>query len=253
MNVMAIDIGGTHVKILATGQKERREFESGPKLTPQLMVAGVKKLAKDWKYDVVSMGYPGPVLRNRPLAEPHNLAKGWVGFKFETAFKHPVKVINDAAMQALGSYKGGKMLFLGLGTGLGSTMICDGIVEPMELGHLPYKKGTYEDYVGERSLEERGKKKWRRQVQDVVERLVAALEPDDVVLGGGNVKKLKELPDGCRVGDNANAFIGGFRLWEEAGVEATAPRTKAGNAKKRKNGGLKVVAASKDGAAAKAT
>ena len=253
MNVLAIDVGGTHVKILATGQTEPRKFVSGSKLTPKQMVAEVKKLAGDWKYEVVSIGYPGMVVRNRPVAEPHNLGRGWVGFNFETAFKRPVKVINDAAMQALGSYKGGKMLFLGLGTGLGSTMVVNGIVESMELAHLPYKKGTYEDYVGERSLEKRGKKKWRREVQDVVERLVAALEPDDVVLGGGNVKKLKELPDGCRVGDNANAFIGGFRLWEEAGVEATAPRTKVGNTKKRKNGGLKVVAGSKDGAAAKAT
>jgi len=253
MNVLAIDVGGTHVKILATGQTEPRKFVSGSKLTPKQMVAEVKKLAGDWKYEVVSIGYPGMVVRNRPVAEPHNLGRGWVGFNFEAAFKRPVKVINDAAMQALGSYKGGKMLFLGLGTGLGSTMVVNGIVEAMELAHLPYKKGTYEDYVGERSLEKRGKKKWRREVQDVVERLVAALEPDDVVLGGGNVKKLKELPDGCRVGDNANAFIGGFRLWEEAGVEATAPRTKVGNTKKRKNGGLKVVAGSKDGAAAKAS
>jgi polyphosphate glucokinase len=253
MNVMAIDIGGTHVKILATGQKERREFESGPKLTPQLMVAGVKKLAKDWKYDVVSMGYPGPVLRNRPLAEPHNLAKGWVGFKFETAFKHPVKVINDAAMQALGSYKGGKMLFLGLGTGLGSTMICDGIVEPMELGHLPYKKGTYEDYVGERSLEKRGKKKWRRHVADVLERLIAALEPDDVVLGGGNVKKLKELPKGCREGDNANAFLGGFRMWEKADNQRRSPAARTRNANKRKNRRLKLVTGARSAAVAKAS
>lgn len=253
MNVLAIDVGGTHVKILATGQTEPRKFVSGPKLTPKQMVAEVKKLARDWKYEAVSIGYPGMVVRNRPLAEPHNLGRGWVAFNFEAAFKRPVKVINDAAMQALGSYKGGKMLFLGLGTGLGSTMIVNGIVEAMELAHLPYKKGTYEDYVGERSLEKRGKKKWRRQVADVVDRLVAALEPDDVVLGGGNVKKLKELPDGCRVGDNANAFIGGFRLWEEPGVEPTSPRVKAGNAKKRKGRRLKVVMGSKDGAAAKAS
>jgi len=212
--VLAIDIGGTHVKILATGQKEKREFESGPRLTPGLMVAGVKKLARDWKYDAVSIGYPGPVLRNRPLAEPHNLARGWVGFKFEKAFGCPVKVINDAAMQALGSYKTGKMLFLGLGTGLGTTLIADGILEPMELGHLPYKKATYEDYVGLRGLKKYGKKKWRKHVADVVERLAAALEPDEIVLGGGNVHKLKKLPPGCRAGDNANAFIGGFRLWQ---------------------------------------
>jgi polyphosphate glucokinase len=162
MSVLAIDIGGTHVKILATGQKERRKFQSGPKLTPKLMVAGVKKLAQDWSYGVVSIGYPGPVRHNRPIAKPHNLAKGWVGFDFEAAFNCPVKVINDAAMQALGSYRGGRMLFLGLGTGLGSTFIVDGIIEAMELGHLPYKKATYEDYVGLRGLKKHGKKKWQK-------------------------------------------------------------------------------------------
>jgi polyphosphate glucokinase len=214
MKILVVDIGGTHVKILATGQKERREFESGPKLTPKLTVAGVKKLAKGWSYDVISIGYPGPVLRNRPVAEPHNLAKGWTGYNFDKAFGCPVKVINDAAMQALGSYKKGKMLFLGLGTGLGTTFIVDGIIEPMELGHLPYKKATYEDYVGLRGLEKYGKKKWRKYVADIVERLAAALEPDDIVLGGGNVHNLKKLPPGCRAGDNANAFLGGFRLWK---------------------------------------
>jgi polyphosphate glucokinase len=215
MNVLVVDVGGTHVKILASGQKERREFPSGPAMTADEMVRGVKELAGDWKYDAVSIGYPGPVLHGRPLAEPFNLADGWVGFDYGAAFGCPVKVINDAAMQALGSYKGGKMLFLGLGTGLGTAMIVDGIVEPMELGHLPYKKGTYEDYVGIRGLERRGKKRWRQYVTDIVALLVAALEPDDVVLGGGNVKKLKELPAGCRTGDNDNAFLGGFRLWEE--------------------------------------
>jgi polyphosphate glucokinase len=216
MNVLVVDVGGNHVKILATGQKQSREFPSGPTLTAKQMVAGVKKLAGDWKYDAVSIGYPGPVIRNRLLAEPHNLGRGWMGYDFKAAFKRPVKVVNDAAMQALGSYRRGKMLFLGLGTGLGSTLIADGIVEPMELGHLPYKKGTYEDYVGIRGLQKRGKKKWRRNVADVVARLVTALEPDDVVIGGGNVKKLKQLPKGCRMGDNANAFRGGFRLWEKA-------------------------------------
>ncbi len=232
MNVLVIDVGGNHVKILATGQKQFREFASGPTLTPKQMVAGVKKLASDWKYDAVSIGYPGPVLRNRPIAEPHNLGRGWMGYDFKQAFNRPVKVVNDAALQALGSYKGGKMLFLGLGTGLGSTMIVDGIVEPMELAHLPYKRGTYEDYVGERSLEKRGKKKWRRHVADVVDLLTTALEPDDVVLGGGNVKKLKELPKSCRKGDNANAFLGGFRLWEKpdrhrSSISTTAPSTSA--------------------------
>jgi polyphosphate glucokinase len=148
MKVLVVDVGGTHVKILASGHKESREFPSGPTLTARRMVAGVQKLARGWKYDMVAIGYPGSVLRGRPVLEPHNLGKGWVGFDFEAAFKRPVKVVNDAAMQALGSYQGGKMLYLGLGTGLGSTMIVDGIVEPMELGHLPYKKGTYEDYVG---------------------------------------------------------------------------------------------------------
>jgi polyphosphate glucokinase len=217
MNVLVVDIGGTHVKVLASGKTESRQFESGRALLPKPMALQTQKITEDWSYDVVSIGYPGPVLRTRPIAEPHNLGSGWVGFDFESAFARPVKVINDAAMQALGGYKGGKMLFLGLGTGLGSTMIVDGIIEPMELGHLPYKKRTYEDYVGQRGLERLGKNKWRRSVADVVGRLVAALEPDDVVLGGGNARQLKELPAGCRLGDNANAFAGGFRIWERTG------------------------------------
>jgi polyphosphate glucokinase len=215
MNVLVVDVGGTHVKVLATGQKDHRQFESGPKMTAKQMVSGVQKIAGDWRYDAVSIGYPGPVLHGCPIAEPHNLGPGWVGFDFAKAFRHPVKIVNDAAMQALGGYKRGKMLFLGLGTGLGSALILNGVVEPMELGHLPYKKGVFEDYVGLRGLEKHGKRKWRRYVCDVVARLVAAIEPDDVVLGGGNVKYLKELPPGCRAGDNANAFLGGFRLWEE--------------------------------------
>jgi polyphosphate glucokinase len=214
MNVLVIDIGGTHVKVLATGREQKREFASGSALTPKRMVAAVRKLVADWKYDAVSIGYPGPVLHNRPVTEPWNLGKGWVGFNFAAALRRPVKVMNDAAMQALGSYKHGKMLFLGLGTGLGTALIVDGLVEPMELGHMPYKKATFEDYVGIRGLKKYGKKKWRRFVADVVERLTAALEPEDVVLGGGNVAKLKKLPAGCRLGDNANAFRGGFRLWE---------------------------------------
>jgi polyphosphate glucokinase len=222
VNVLVVDIGGTHVKVLATGQQEPREFVSGPKLTPQEMVDAVIKVARGWKYDVVSIGYPGVVLHGCPIAEPHNLGKGWVLFDYQAGFGQPVKIINDAAMQALGSYRGGKMLFLGLGTGLGSALIAGGIVEPMELGHLPYKKGTYEEYVGQHGLEKWGKAKWRRYVADVVARLSAALEPDDVVLGGGNVRKLKELPPGCRVGDNFNAFLGGFRLWDE-GAGGSAP------------------------------
>ena len=216
MKVLVIDVGGTHVKVLATGQDRERGFVSGPTLTPKSMVSKVRKLVADWKYDVISIGYPGPVLRNRPICEPWNLGKGWMGFNFEAAFKRPVKVVNDAAMQALGSYKRGKMLFLGLGTGLGSAVIVDSIIEPMELGHLPYKKATFEDYVGVRGLERYGKKKWRRHVADVVKRLVAALEPEDVVLGGGNVDRLKKLPPGCRGGNNVNAFRGGFRLWDQA-------------------------------------
>jgi polyphosphate glucokinase len=225
MNVLVIDIGGTHVKILVTGKKEHREFESGPKLTAAMMAAGVRNLAKDWSYDVVSIGYPGPVCHNRPIAEPHNLGNGWVAFDYRSAFKRPVKVINDAAMQALGSYKTGRMLFLGLGTGLGSAMIVGGLLEPMELGHLPYKKATYEDYVGIRGLEKYGKVKWQKFIADVVKRLVAALEPDDVILGGGNIHKLKVLPPGCRVGDNANAFRGGFRLWTKAAPRQGSART----------------------------
>ncbi len=228
MNVLVVDIGGTHVKVLASGERESRQFDSGPALLPKAMARRIQKITEDWSYEVVSIGYPGPVLRNWPVAEPHNLGRGWVGFDLEGAFARPVRVINDAAMQALGSYKRGKMLFLGLGTGLGSTVIVDGIIEPMELGHLPYKKRTYEDYVGQRGLERMGKKKWRRSVVDVVARLIAAVEPDDVVLGGGNVKHLKELPPGCRAGDNKNAFLGGFRLWERTGMGSRS-------AKQRKN------------------
>jgi polyphosphate glucokinase len=211
--VLVIDVGGSSVKILATGQAVARSFESGPTLTPRQMVSRVKKLAAGWTYDVVSIGYPGPVLANRVIGEAPNLGHGWVGFDFARSFGRPVKVVNDAAMQALGSYKGGKMLFLGLGTGLGTTMIVEGILAPMELSHLPYKKRTYEYYVGRAGLERVGRKKWRRHVADVVRRLIAALQPDDTVIGGGNVTKLEVLPPNCRQGENANAFRGGFRLW----------------------------------------
>ncbi len=213
MKVLAIDVGGTHVKVLLSGEDTPRKFESGPKMTADEMVKGVKKLTKDWKFDAISLGYPGPVMRDHPVLEPHNLGKGWVGFPYQRAFGCRIKILNDAAMQALGSYKKGRMLFLGLGTGLGTAMVVDGTVEPMELGHLPYKKATYEDYVGLRGLKKYGKKKWRKNVADVVEKLTIALEPDEVVLGGGNVKKLKVLPPRCRAGDNFNAFLGGFRLW----------------------------------------
>jgi polyphosphate glucokinase len=222
MRVLAIDVGGTNVKVLATGQTEPRRFPSGPKMTAKKMVSGVKEITRDWKYDVVAIGYPGPVLVGRPAVEPHNLGRGWVGFNFRAAFGRPVKIINDAAMQALGGYRSGTLLFLGLGTGLGSALVVAGNVVPMELGHLSYKNGTYEDYVGVRGLKRLGRKKWARHVEFGVARLIDALHPDDVVLGGGNAKKLKKLPAGCRKGENANAFLGGFRLWDEPGGSATS-------------------------------
>ncbi len=229
--VLVIDVGGSHVKILATGQDEVRRFESGPTMTARRMAAGVKKLAGDWSYDAVSIGYPGAVKDDRPVAEPHNLAPGWVRFDFQRAFGRPVKMINDAAMQALGSYRHGKLLFLGLGTGLGSAMVVEGVVVPMELAHLPYRGATFEDHVGERALERRGRKLWRKRVVDVVARLRAALLPDDVVIGGGNVRHFDALPPGCRAGDNANAFVGGQRLWDTqatpAARAAPAPRRQA--------------------------
>ena len=217
MRVLVVDVGGSHVKILATDQERSREFVSGPTLTAKRMVEEVLNAVRDWKYDAVSIGYPGVVLRGKPVAEPRNLAPGWVGFDFEGAFKCQVKLVNDAAMQALGSYEGQTMLFLGLGTGLGTTLIVNGVVEAMEMGHLPYRKGTYEDYVGARGLKRVGKRKWRRYVADVVERLFNALEPDYVVLGGGNSMKITKIPPNCRIGVNSNAFRGGFRLWEEPG------------------------------------
>jgi polyphosphate glucokinase len=212
--ILVVDVGGTHVKILATGHKARRRFPSGRGLTPRQMVKGVKELAADWAYDVVSIGYPGPVRNGRPAREPYNIGRGWVGFDFEAAFSRPVKIINDAAMQALGSYQGGTMLFLGLGTGLGSAMVVDGTVVPLELGHLAVEKKTFEDLLGAAALEKHGRKKWQMFVGTITERLIAAFQIDDVVLGGGNVKKLTKLPKGCRAGDNSNAFLGGFRLWE---------------------------------------
>jgi polyphosphate glucokinase len=216
-NILVIDVGGTHIKVLATGQKEPVKIPSGPKMTAKKMVKEVRDATKDWNYSVVSIGYPAPVVHGHPLSEPHNLGGGWVGFDFRKAFGRPVKIVNDAAMQALGIYRGGRMLFLGLGTGLGSAMIVDGIVEPMEVAHLPFKKGrTFEDYLGIRGLKRLGKKKWRRYVALIAEQLKNALEADYVVLGGGNAKLLKTLPPGCRLGDNATAFTGGFRLWDEA-------------------------------------
>jgi polyphosphate glucokinase len=224
MKILVIDVGGTHVKMLASGRKSPIKMKSGATLTPRRMVSAVKRLTEGWAYDAVAIGYPGAVVHGRPVHEPYNLGPGWVGFDFKRAFGKPVRVINDAAMQALGSYRGGRMLFLGLGTGLGSALVVDGVVEPTELAHLPYKKGrTYEDYVGLRGLGRLGKKKWRRAVEDVTTRLRYALQVEDVVLGGGNAKLLKKLPPDTRLGSNANAFTGGFRLW----ADKTEPGSKS--------------------------
>jgi polyphosphate glucokinase len=223
--VLAIDVGGSHVKARVFGRRELRQFDSGPGMTARQMVARVHELTGDWTYDAVSIGYPGVVMHGKIVAEPHNLGPGWVGFDFRKAFGRPTRVLNDAAMQAIGSYDGGRMLFLGLGTGLGSAMIVDGILEPMELGHLPFKKGrTYEDYVGERGRARLGPKKWRHAVKEVVEQLSRVLEADYIVLGGGNARKLKRMPKNARLGSNDFAFTGGFRVWREATVAPSAVR-----------------------------
>jgi hypothetical protein len=215
--VLVVDVGGTHVKMRMGTRGAVREFESGRRLRAQKMLEQVLKMTADWRYDVVSVGFPGVVIRGKIAAEPHNLGTGWQGFDFRKGFGKPVRVINDAAMQALGSYRGGRMLFLGLGTGLGVTLIMDGVVEPMEIGHMPYKHGrSYEQYVGEHGYRRLGTKKWRKVVAQVVEQLRSVLEAEYVVLGGGNVRKLKRLPPGARRGDNLNAFIGGVRLWEQS-------------------------------------
>jgi predicted NBD/HSP70 family sugar kinase len=212
--VLVIDVGGTNVKVMATGQKEPIKIPSGRRMTAAAMVKGVKAATAGWKYDAVSIGYPGPVIHGRIAAEPKNLGKGWIGFDFAKAFGRPVKLINDAAMQAFGSYEGRRMLFLGLGTGLGTTLIVDGVIEPMELAHMPYKKGrTFEDYLGQAGLDKRGKKRWRKHVFDVVDLLRKALAADYVVLGGGNTRLIEKMPAGVRRGANDRAFTGGFRLW----------------------------------------
>ena len=212
--VLAVDVGGNHVKVLLQGETTMRRCESGPDLTATQMIDGVAKLAEGWTWDRISVGIPSPVRQGRVTADPVNLGQGWADFDYEAAFGYPTKVVNDAAMQALGSYEGGVMLFLGLGTGLGSALVAGGLVQPMELGHLPYRRSTFEEHVGEAALERLGKKRWRKNVADVVERFVAALEPDYVVLGGGNSKKLPELPPNTRLGANDNAFVGAFRLWD---------------------------------------
>jgi len=235
--ILVIDIGGTNIKVLGPEPEETVKFPSGKLMTPRKMVKEIGVALGSRKYSCVSIGYPGPVVHGTPVAEPHNLAGGWVGFDFKAAFGKPVKIVNDAALQALGSYEGGRMLFLGLGTGLGSALIVDGIVEPMELAHLPYKKGrTYEDYVGVRGLERLGKKKWRKHVDIVTEQLKAAMQADYVVIGGGNAKQLDKLPDGARLGNNANAFVGGCRLWQEPATlsHSTSPTKRAGKASKKR-------------------
>jgi polyphosphate glucokinase len=214
MSVLAVDVGGSHVKALLEGESKRRRFSSGPTLTPQEMVAGVLEAAEGWSFDRVSVGIPTPVRGGKPIAEPVNLGDGWVGFDFDAAFGKPTKVVNDAVMQAIGSYEGGRMLFLGLGTGLGSALIVDGVVEPLELAHLPFRKKTFEDYVSNRALARHGKEKWQQTVFEVVARLAAAMESDYVVIGGGGVKELDELPPNSRRGSNSSAFAGGFRLWQ---------------------------------------
>ena len=225
MKVLVIDIGGTHLKVYSTGRRQPVKIESGPTMTPKELVKAVKAQTSDWQYDVISIGYPGPVVHGKPLSDPVNLGKGWLGFDFEKAFGRPVKIINDAAMQALGSYRGGRMLFLGLGTGLGSALVIDGILEPMELAHLPYKQGkTFEEFVGTAAWERAGEKKWIKNVFDVVERLKNALQAEYVVLGGGNAKRLKTLPSETIIGNNANARKGGLRLWDRSRSEQCAAK-----------------------------
>jgi polyphosphate glucokinase len=213
-SVLVVDVGGSHVKVLLSGADERRRADSGPDFTAAQMVAAVLELAEGWEWDVASIGIPSPVYGGRVVADPVNLGAGWAGFNYEAAMGRPTKVVNDAAMQAIGSYEGGKLLFLGLGTGLGSALVDNGRVEPMELGHLPYRKSTFEEHVNEAALERHGKKRWRKEVLEVIVTLVAALEPDYTVIGGGNARELKELPPNTRLGDNENAFLGGFRLWD---------------------------------------
>ena len=220
--VLAVDVGGSNVKVLASGETDRRRAPSGPTLTPGEMVAAAIGLAEGWRWDVVSVGVPAPVHHGSVVVEPFNLGKGWVGFDFEAAFEAPTKVMNDAAMQALGSYEGGTMLFLGLGTGLGSALVAEGVVEPMEIAHLPFKKRTFEDYLGERGRVRLGMKRWQKVVAEAVEQLARAFEPDSIVIGGGNAAKLDQLPPKARLGSNRNAFIGGFRIWQaDAGLRGS--------------------------------
>jgi polyphosphate glucokinase len=232
MKVLVIDIGGTNVKVASTDKLIPIKIPSGPNLTAQQMTQQVLAATKDWTYDCVSIGYPGPVEHDHPLAEPHNLGPGWMDFPYQKAFNKPLRFINDAAMQALGGYKGGRMLFLGTGTGLGSAMVFDGTIVPLELAHLPYKKGrTYEEYIGLEGLERRGKKRWRKSVLKIIALLKAALVCDYVLLGGGNAKLMKKLPDHVILGANENAVLGGLKLWEIAVPARAAQKTVASSAK----------------------
>ena len=226
MKILVIDVGGTHVKVLATGQPAEIKIDSGPRMTARTMAKKVLTAVQDWTFDHVTIGYPGVVVHDKPVTEPHNLAKGWVAFDYRRAFGKPVRILNDAAMQALGAYEGKRMLFLGLGTGLGSALIVDGVIEPMELAHLPYRKSrTYEDYVGQAGLNRMGKKRWRKHLAKVIDLLKTAVEADYVVLGGGNSRLLTDLPKGVRLGNNADAFTGGFRVWE-SGEQTTTHRAR---------------------------
>jgi polyphosphate glucokinase len=237
MKILIIDIGGTNIKVASSDKPVPIKIPSGPTLTAEQMANDVLAATKGWAYDCISIGYPGPVIHDHPLAEPHNLAAGWIGYPYQKAFGKPLRFINDAAMQALGGYQGGRMLFLGIGTGLGSAMIFDGVVIPLELAHLPYRKGrTYEEYVGLAGLELRGEKRWRKSVLDVIERLRAALVCDSVLLGGGNAKLMKDLPDHVILGANSNAIDGGIKLWQDMSDPTTptngAPKTAAKSAMK---------------------
>jgi polyphosphate glucokinase len=243
MKVLVIDVGGTNVKVSVTGLKEPIKVPSGREMTAAKMAAEVKKATAGWKYEAVSIGYPGPVINGRPAKEPANLGAGWVRFDYRKAFGKPVRVINDAAMQALGSYQGGRMLFLGLGTGLGSAFVADGVVDPLELAHLPYRGNhSYEDYVGIRGYKRLGRKKWQKHVEKVVELLRHGLQADYVMLGGGNTKKLKDLPSGVRLGNNAHAILGGLRLWSQPIVKAAPRRGRGARSRRKRSATARAVA-----------
>jgi predicted NBD/HSP70 family sugar kinase len=236
LKVLVVDVGGNNVKLLATGERDVRKLPSGPAYTPGRMVAAVKKATGDWSYGAVAIGFPAPVRDGRIMAEPVNLGRGWVRFDFRRAFGRPVRIINDAVMQALGSYRKGRLLFLGLGTGLGAALVIDGVTHPLEIAHLPYRDGwTYEDLLGKDALDEVGKKRWRRLVFEIVPRLKAAFQVDEVVLGGGNSKLLAALPAGCRRGDNKNALAGGFRLFaDEAAARPPGRRARVRGTPRRR-------------------